>query len=69
MLKEVPIHSGSLRVVTTKDTSEPKKEIVDNLIEIEKDYKDLSKFSSKISLALNDLGAQLGLIEEIGIKN
>tara|TARA_Y100000385_G_scaffold183746_1_gene189784 strand:+ start:9241 stop:10452 length:1212 start_codon:yes stop_codon:yes gene_type:complete len=67
-VKKVPIHSGSLRVVTTKDTSEPKKEIVDNLIEIEKDYKDLSKFSSKISFALNDLGAQLGYIEEMGKK-
>ena len=67
-VKKVPIHSGSLRVVTTKDTSEPKKEIVDNLIEIEKDYKDLSKFSSKISLALNNLSAQLGLIKEMDKK-
>jgi|TARA_B100001778_G_scaffold333874_1_gene343490 SAM-dependent methyltransferase len=64
-VKSVPIHSGSIRVVATKDTSEFKEEIVDGFMEIEKDYKDLSEFSSKISLALNDLSSQLGLIKEM----
>ena len=63
-VESIPIHSGSIRVVTTKDTSESKKEVVDGFIEIEKDYKDLSKFSTKIAIALNDLGAQLGYIKE-----
>ncbi len=64
-VESIPIHSGSIRVVTTKDTSESKKEVVDGFIEIEKDYKDLSKFSNKIAIALNDLGAQLGYIKEM----
>ena len=64
-VESVPIHCGSIRVVTTKNTSESKNEVVDGFIEIEKDYKDLSKFSTKISLALNDLGAQLGYIKEM----
>ncbi len=67
-VKKVPIHSGSIRVVATKNTLEPKKEIVDSLIEIEKDYKELNEFSSKISLALNNLSAQLGLIKEMNKK-
>ena len=64
-VESIPIHSGSIRVVITKDTSESKKEVVDGFIEIEKDYKDLSKFSNKIAIALNDLGAQLGYIKEM----
>jgi len=63
-VEKVPIHCGSIRVVTTKNTSESKSEVVDGFIEIEKDYKDLSKFSTEISFALNDLGAQLGYIKE-----
>jgi len=63
-VEKVPIHCGSIRVVTTKNTSESKSEVVDGFIEMEKDYKDLSKFSTEISFALNDLGAQLGYIKE-----
>ena len=63
-VEKVPIHCGSIRVVTTKNTSESKSEAVDGFIEMEKDYKDLSKFSTEISFALNDLGAQLGYIKE-----
>ena len=64
-VESVPIHCGSIRVVATKNTLESKKERVDGYLEIEKDYQDLSKFSTKISLALNDLGAQLGYIKEM----
>ena len=63
-VESVPIHCGSIRVVATKDTLESKKERVDGYLEIEKDYQDLSKFSTEISFALNDLGAQLGYIKE-----
>lgn len=67
-VERVPIHSGSIRVIATKNFGDEVNSIVEELIEIEKEYKDLSEFSSKISLALNNLSAQLGLIKEMDKK-
>ena len=54
-VESVPIHCGSIRVITTKNTSEFKEERVDGYIEIEKDYKDLSNFKNLITESLNEL--------------
>lgn len=51
----VPIHSGSIRVIATKNTSEFKEEVVDGFMEIEKDYNDLSEFKNSIAESLNNL--------------
>jgi ubiquinone/menaquinone biosynthesis C-methylase UbiE len=51
----VPIHSGSIRVIATKNTSESKEEVVDGFMEIEKDYNDLSEFKNSIAESLNNL--------------
>jgi len=55
-VERIPIHSGSLRVVATKDLSIKTNDKVNELIELEKDYSDLSKFSSLIETSLIDLG-------------
>tara|TARA_R100000781_G_scaffold38417_2_gene26986 strand:+ start:2747 stop:3931 length:1185 start_codon:yes stop_codon:yes gene_type:complete len=54
-VESVPIHSGSIRVIATKDTSEFKEEVVDGFMEVEKDYNDLSKFKNSIAKSLNNL--------------
>ena len=51
----VPIHSGSIRVIATKNTSEFKEEVVDGFMEVEKDYNDLSEFKNSIAESLNNL--------------
>ena len=51
----VPIHSGSIRVIATKNTSESKEEVVDGFMEIEKDYNDLSEFKNSIAEYLNNV--------------
>ena len=51
----MPIHSGSIRVIATKNTSEFKEEVVDGFMEIEKDYNDLREFKNSIAKSLNNL--------------
>ena len=58
-VESIPIHSGSIRVIATKDTIESKQERVDGYLEIEKDYQDLSKFKNDVLIALNKLDAKI----------
>ena len=55
-VERIPIHSGSLRVVATKDLSIKTNDKVNELIELEKDYSDLSTFSTLIETSLIELG-------------
>ena len=54
-VERVPIHSGSIRVIATKDLSVEANSIVEELIENEKEYEDLSNFSLSIEKALSNL--------------
>ena len=54
-VERVPIHSGSIRVIATKNTNLRKKPIVNKLIKLEKNYFDLSSFSKSIEKSLSNL--------------
>ena len=54
-VERVPIHSGSIRVIATKNFGDEVNSIVEELIEIEKEYEDLSNFSLSIEKALSNL--------------
>jgi len=54
-VERVPIHSGSIRVIATKDLNIRANSIVEELIEFEKEYVDLSNFSLSIEKSLSNL--------------
>tara|TARA_R100001463_G_scaffold5620_2_gene19065 strand:- start:12 stop:1238 length:1227 start_codon:yes stop_codon:yes gene_type:complete len=54
-VERVPIHSGSLRVIATKNTSINANSKVNELIQLEYNYHDLSNFSLSIENSLKDL--------------
>jgi len=54
-VERIPIHGGSIRVIATKDHSIIRNFKVDQLIENERNYDDLSKFSLSIENSLNNL--------------
>jgi methylation protein EvaC len=54
-VERVPIHGGSIRVIATKDLNVEANNIVEELIENEKEYEDLSNFSLSVEKALSNL--------------
>tara|TARA_R110001592_G_scaffold198962_2_gene447366 strand:+ start:6228 stop:7415 length:1188 start_codon:yes stop_codon:yes gene_type:complete len=54
-VERVPIHSGSIRVIATKNFGDEVNSIVEELIEFEKGYEDLSNFSLSIEKSLSNL--------------
>lgn len=54
-VERIPIHSGSIRVIATKDLSVIRNSKVDELMEDEKQYNDLDNFSKSIGKSLEGL--------------
>tara|TARA_R110000823_G_scaffold196747_1_gene328040 strand:+ start:4228 stop:5439 length:1212 start_codon:yes stop_codon:yes gene_type:complete len=54
-VERVPVHSGSIRVIATKNFGDEVNSIVEELVENEKEYEDLSNFTLSIEKALSNL--------------